>query len=137
MGNYPIQPIHIEDVARVAVNQGESSENIVIDVAGPETFTYKEYVRLIANSLEVKRLILPMPPIIGWSVGKIVGVLLQDRVITRAEIKGLMRGLMATEAIPLGKIKFSEWISTNGQTLGLNYHNDIKERKYSDPSNKN
>jgi len=133
MGNYPIQPIHIEDVARVAVNQGESSENIVIDVAGPETFTYKEYVRLIANSLEVKRLILPMPPIIGWSVGKIVGVLLQDRVITRAEIKGLMRGLMATEAKPLGKIKFSEWISTNGQTLGLNYHNDIKERKYSDP----
>tara|TARA_B100001996_G_scaffold308555_1_gene250080 strand:- start:2049 stop:2999 length:951 start_codon:yes stop_codon:yes gene_type:complete len=132
-GKYPIQPIHIEDVARVAVNQGESSENVVIDVAGPETFTYKEYVELITKSIGVKRIIVPVPPIIGWFVGKAVGVLLQDRVITRAEIKGLMRGLMASEAEPLGKIKFTEWISINGDGLGANYHNDLRERRYTVP----
>jgi NADH dehydrogenase len=134
MGNYPIQPIHIEDVARVAVDQGESVEDSVLDVAGPETFTYREYVSLIAKSIGVRRLIIPVPPIIGWSVGKLVGVVLQDRVITRAEIKGLMRGLMATDARPMGKIKFSEWVAINGETLGTKYHNDLKERKYTDPT---
>ena len=133
MGNYLIQPIHIEDVAKVAVEQGESNEDIVLDVAGPEIFTYREYVTLIAKSLGVRRLIIPVPPIVGWAVGKVVGAVLRDRVITRAEIKGLMRGLMATDAKPLGKIKFSEWVATNGEGLGAKYHNDLKERKYTDP----
>jgi NADH dehydrogenase len=133
MGDYPIQPIHIEDVARIAVNQGESSENMIIDVAGPETFSYKQYVTLISESLGLKRLIIPLPPIMGWAVGKIVGLVMRDRVITRAEIKGLMKGLMATKEKPLGTIKFSDWISSNGSKLGENYHNDIKERIYSVP----
>jgi NADH dehydrogenase len=137
MGNYLIQPIHIEDVARVAVEQGESVEDVVLDVAGPEIFTYREYVTLIAKSLGVSRLIIPVPPIVGWVVGKVVGAILRDRVITRAEIKGLMRGLMATEAKPLGKIKFSEWVATNGADLGAKYHNDLKERKYTDPRKSN
>lgn len=132
-GRYPIQPIHIHDVARVAVDQGESDEDVILDVAGPETFTYREYVTLIANSLGVRRLIIPVPPIIGWSVGKVVGIILRDRVITRAEIRGLMRGLMATDAKPLGRIRFSEWIASNGDRLGVNYHNDLKERRYADP----
>ena len=137
MGNYLIQPIHIEDVAKVAVEQGESVEDVVMDVAGPEIFTYREYVTLIAKSLGVRRLIIPVPPIVGWAVGKIVGAILRDRVITRAEIKGLMRGLMATDAKPLGKIKFSEWVATNGADLGAKYHNDLKERKYADPRKSN
>ncbi len=137
MGNYLIQPIHIEDVAKVAVEQGESVEDVVLDVAGPEIFTYREYVTLIAKSLGVSRLIIPVPPIVGWAVGKVVGAILRDRVITRAEIKGLMRGLMATDAKPLGKIKFSEWVATNGADLGAKYHNDLKERKYTDPRKSN
>ena len=137
MGNYPIQPIHIEDIAKVAVDQGESVEHVVLDVAGPEIFTYREYVTLIAKSLGVSRLIIPVPPIVGWAVGKVVGAILRDRVITRAEIKGLMRGLMATDAKPLGKIKFSEWVATNGADLGAKYHNDLKERKYADPRKSN
>ena len=137
MGNYLIQPIHIEDVAKVAVEQGESVEDVVMDVAGPEIFTYREYVTLIAKSLGVRRLIIPVPPIVGWAVGKVVGAILRDRVITRAEIKGLMQGLMATDAKPLGETKFSEWVAINGAALGAKYHNDLKERKYTDPRKSN
>ena len=133
MGNYPIQPIHIADVARVAVNQGESTRDIVLDVAGPETFTYIDYVRLLAKSLGVRRMIIPVPPFIGLLVGKIVGTFLQDIVITKAEIKGLMMGLMATDEKPLGSIKFSEWITNNNTNLGEKYHNDLKERRYRNP----
>lgn len=135
LGDYLIQPIHIADVARIAVNQGESMDDVILDVAGPEIFLYRDYVRLLAKSAGVRRVILPIPPIIGWLVGRFVGVFLQDIVITKAEIKGLMQGLMATDEKPLGTIQFSEWVSSNGTNLGVKYHNDMKERKYSNPTN--
>ena len=107
--------------------------NAVIDVAGPEKYEYREYVRLIAKSLGVKRILLPVPPIFAWLVGCAIGVFLDDRVITRAEIKGLMRGLMATDEPPNGVVSFAEWVSENGSKLGVRYQNDMKERKYRDP----
>ena len=81
MGNYPIQPVHVKDVARVAVEQGESRENVTIDVTGPETFRYKEYIGMMAKSMSLRRIILPMPPFVGWLFGKFLGLLLQDLVM--------------------------------------------------------
>ena len=134
MGNYPIQPVHVKDVARVAVEQGELRENVTIDVTGPETFRYKEYIGLMAKSMGLRRLILPMPSTVGWVFGKFVGLILQDLVITRAEIRGLKRGLMASDEKPLGVHKFSEWIAEHGNELGIAYQNDLKERRYRSPS---
>jgi NADH dehydrogenase len=133
MGNYPIQPVHVKDVARVAVEQGESRENVTIDVTGPETFRYKEYIGMMAKSMSLRRIILPMPPFVSWLFGKFLGLLLQDLVITRAEIKGLRRGLMASDEDPLGQLKFSEWIAEHGKDFGKRYQNDLKERKYRSP----
>ena len=133
MGNYPIQPVHVKDVARVAVEQGESRENVTIDVTGPETFRYKEYIGVMAKSMSLRRIILPMPPFVSWLFGKFLGLLLQDLVITRAEIKGLRRGLMASDEDPLGQLKFSEWIAEHGKDFGKRYQNDLKERKYRSP----
>ena len=133
MGNYPIQPVHVKDVARVAVEQGESRENVTIDVTGPETFRYKEYIGMMAKSMSLRRIILPMPPFVGWLFAKFLGLLLQDLVITRAEIKGLRRGLMASDEDPLGQLKFSEWIAEHGKDFGKRYQNDLKERKYRSP----
>jgi NADH dehydrogenase len=134
MGNYPIQPVHVEDVARVAVEQGDKRENVTIDVTGPETFRYKEYIRLMTKAMGLRRLILPMPSAVGWLFGKLVGLFLQDLVITRAEIRGLKQGLMASDVEPLGIHSFSEWIAEHGDELGKSYQNDLKEREYRSPS---
>ncbi|HJM64848.1 MAG: epimerase [Roseibacillus sp.] len=134
MGNYSIQPVHIKDVARVAVEQGEARENVTLDVTGPETFRYKEYIGLMAKSMGLRRLILPVPSIAGWLFGKFLGIFLQDLVITRAEIRGLKRGLMASDEEPLGVHRFSEWIAEHGSEFGKSYQNDLKEREYRSPS---
>tara|TARA_B100001750_G_C15513342_1_gene605220 strand:- start:749 stop:1681 length:933 start_codon:yes stop_codon:yes gene_type:complete len=133
MGNYPIQPVHVKDVARVAVEQGNLRKNVTIDVTGPEKFRYKDYIGLMAKSMGLRRLIIPMPSIFGWIFGKLLGLFLQDLVITRAEIKGLKRGLMASDEEPRGVLKFSEWISEHGSEFGNRYQNDLKERKYKSP----
>ena len=133
-GNYPIQPVHVEDVARVAIEAGMNNEDMTTDVAGPEMYTYKEFVRVIARGMGVSRLIIPIPPVIGWLAGRVFGIFLRDDVITMAEIRGLMQGLMASEEEPLGELLFSEWISENGARLGLEYQNDLRERRYSLPN---
>ena len=78
----------------------------------------------------IRRLILPMPALLGWIVGRVMGVFLRDVVITRGEIRGLMQGLMSSQEIPLGELSFSEWVSRNGPNLGRGYQNDLRERKY-------
>ena len=48
-GRYGIQPAHVEDLADLAVAAAASNVNSVGDVAGPETFTFEEFVRLIRH----------------------------------------------------------------------------------------
>jgi hypothetical protein len=104
-----------------------------VDVTGPETFRYKEYISMMAKSMGLKRLILPMPPLGAWLFGRLLGVFLQDDVITRAEIKGLRQGLMASDAPPNGTRLFSTWIAEHGSSFGKRYQNDLKERRYKKP----
>ena len=132
-GNYPIQPVHVEDVAEIAIQHGHLAENTVVDVTGPETFRYKDYIRHMVKAMGLKRLILPMPPMVGWLFGRMLGVFLRDDVITRAEIKGLREGLMATDAPPNGTRLFSTWIAEHGASFGKRYQNDLKERRYKKP----
>jgi NADH dehydrogenase len=129
-GRYPIQPVHVRDVARISIDLGAGEENITRDAVGPETYLYRDFVRLIARSIGVRRLILPMPPLLAWMAGQVMGVFVRDMVITRAEIKGLMRGLVSSDEEPLGTIRFSEWMERRGPEIGRHYHNDLKERIY-------
>ena len=43
-GQYRLQPIYVDDLASLAVAQGEHQENSIINAIGPETFTYRELV---------------------------------------------------------------------------------------------
>ncbi len=43
-GGYRLQPIYIDDLAELAVREGQSRENHIIDAVGPETFTFRELV---------------------------------------------------------------------------------------------
>ena len=129
-GNYSIQPIHVRDVARIAIELGARDDDITRDVAGPETFIYKDFIKLIARSMGVRRLLVPMPAIVAWLAGRVMGLFLRDMIITRAEIRGLMQGLVASEEEPLGEISFSEWVAEKGPELGRHYNNDLEEREY-------
>ena len=129
-GNYSIQPVHVRDVARIAIELGARNDDVTRDVAGPETFTYKDFIKLIARSMGVRRLLVPMPAIVAWMAGKVMGLFLKDMIITRAEIRGLMQGLVASEEEPLGEISCSAWVAEKGTELGRHYHNDLEEREY-------
>jgi NADH dehydrogenase len=128
-GRYRLQPIHVEDFARLAVDEAFATGDRVIDAIGPETFTYRGLVRTIAECLGRRRPIVPVPPAVGWVLGKIVSAFVNDVLITREEIGGLMADLLATDSPPAGSTRLTEWARANRRTLGARYHNELARRR--------
>ncbi len=73
--------------------------------------------------------VVPVPPIKGYLLGKLVGILQHDVTITYDEIRGLMAGLLYTDSPPTGKTKLSAWLKENAASVGLRYSNELKRRR--------
>ena len=129
-GKYPVQPIYVDDVAKIAIDQGQLTENTLVDATGPDTFEYKEFLDILSNAMQIRNIYIPIPDWLTLMVGQFMGLFLQDIVITEAEIRGLKQGLMASSEEPLGTTSFEAWAKENGNDLGRKYRNDIKTSKY-------
>lgn len=129
-GGYHVQPIFVDDLARLAVEQGESRVNTLIQAVGPEDFTYDELVRTINRSLGLNRPVLHTVPWFAYFVSWIAGKILGDVVITREEVEGLASDLLhAPEAEPPAATKLSDWVRKNADTLGRRYASELARRK--------
>ena len=128
-GQYRLQPLYVDDMAKLAVEQGRSSGNAVIDAIGPETFTYRELVRQIGEIIGVPRPIISIPPGVGYLVGSLLGAIVGDVMITRDEIEGLMADLLYTESSPAGDTKLTEWAKQHAAQLGKKYASELARRK--------
>ncbi len=127
-GKYRLQPIFVDDLAKLAVEQGQRTENIIINAIGPETFTYRELVAEIGKAIGKRRPFISVPPFKGYILGKLIGFLKHDVTITYDEIRGLMTDLLYTESPPYGKTKLTEWLKENSAYVGLHYSNELKRR---------
>jgi uncharacterized protein YbjT (DUF2867 family) len=128
-GQYQLQPIHVDDLAQLAVEQGRQRTNAVIDAIGPETFTYRGLVETIGEIIGRKRPIIPVPPAVGYGVGWIIGKLVGDVMITREEIAGLMGNLLYVESPSAGSTKLTDWARQRASSLGLHYTSELARRR--------
>jgi uncharacterized protein YbjT (DUF2867 family) len=128
-GSYRLQPIYVDDLAKLAVEQGGDTANRIVDAIGPETFTYRELVRQIGEIIGKRRAILSVPPGLGYWSGWLVGKCVGDVLITRAEIEGLMQGLLCTNSPPAGSTKLTEWARAHADTLGRHYASELARRR--------
>jgi uncharacterized protein YbjT (DUF2867 family) len=127
-GSYRLQPIYVDDLAELAVNQGQEQSDRIIDAIGPETFTYRELVHTIGIIIGKNRPIISVSPTVGFWSGWLIGKLMGDVLITRNEIIGLMQDLLYTKSPPTGSTKLSEWASRHTATLGLHYASELRRR---------
>ncbi len=128
-GRYRLQPIHVEDFARLAVAMGASTDRAVIDAVGPETFTYRGLVETLSDAIGVRRRIVSVPPGAGYWAARLVGAVVGDVVLTREEIRGLMDGLLCTSSPPAGHTKLSEWAHDHAGGLGVRYASELARRR--------
>lgn len=128
-GQYRLQPIYVDDLAKLAVEQGRERANKIIDTIGPETFTYRELVREIGTIIGKQRPIVSIPPFLGYWIGWLIGKLVGDVMITHEEIEGLMQELLYTDSPPAGETKLTEWAREHADTLGKRYASELARRR--------
>lgn len=128
-GRYRVQPIYVDDLAALAVEQGHNRENVIVNAIGPETFTFRELVARIARLIGIQRPIVSVPPSLGYTVGWLLGKFVGDVVITKDEIEGLMADLLYVDAPPAGQTILTEWVKSHADTLGRRYTSELARRK--------
>ena len=128
-GNYRLQPIYVDDLAALSVEQGKKRENITMDAIGPETLTYRDLATVIAEIVGVKRPILSLPPALAYAAGWTLGLWMGDVMITWPEVKGLMAGLLCTDSPPAGKTRLTDWAREHKDSLGVKYASELARRK--------
>lgn len=125
-GDYQIQPVFVEDVAEIAVSAGHKDDNMVIDAAGPEIYSFDELVRLIADKIHSRARIVHIKPGLVLLVARLIGYVTKDVVITRDEIEGLMANLLISEGAPTGHTRLSDWLEHNADSVGGRYVSELK-----------
>jgi NADH dehydrogenase len=128
-GEYRLQPIYVDDLAKLAIEQGETESNNVVDAIGPETFTYRDLVRQIGRIIGKPRPIVSVPPFFGYAVGALVGKVVGDVIVTREEIAGLMSDLLYVDSPPAGTTHLTEWAAEHADELGRSYTSELARRK--------
>lgn len=128
-GRYPIQPVHVEDIARIAVDAGEAMANLLLDAAGPDRFTFDGFVRSVREAVGSRALILHLPVEVTLMAARVLGYLVRDVVLTRDEVIELEAGLMASDESPLGRIRFTDWVREHADELGRRWTSEL-DRHY-------
>lgn len=125
-GDYRIQPVFVEDVAEIAVSMGQQDDSVIIDAVGPETFTFDEFVRMIASQINSRARMVHVRPGLALVLARLIGCVLRDVVITRDEISGLMSNLLVSEGEATAPTLFTEWLGRNADKIGTGYISGLK-----------
>ncbi len=128
-GSYGIQPVHVEDLAELAVEAVYSKENYVIDAVGPDSYTFKELVQMVGESIGVKRLTISVPPRVALFAAQFLSLFLKDVLLTPEEVDGLSSNLLVSKEPARGKTIFKEWLKENQNIIGMTYASEL-ERHY-------
>ncbi len=124
-GHYPVQPVHIDDLARICEHAAFVDGDAILDAAGPETMSFDELVQTIRRAVGARVPILHLPPLAMTAVARALGLVLGDVVLTADEISGLTAGLLVSHEPPLGQIAFTEWLGEHTGAIGHTYANEL------------
>lgn len=124
-GEYGLQPIHVDDLADMAVEWRHRDNNVVMDAVGPDAPTFNELLKWISEAVGSHAMIVHVPPALAlagtWALGKLLG----DVVLTADEVKGLEANLLLSKSAPTAKRSLREWISENADWLGARYFSEV------------
>jgi NADH dehydrogenase len=125
-GSYRLQPVTLADTGRVTADAVEASGDVDVDAAGPEVYTFDEYVRLVAEACGVTRWLVHAP--VGFSLAALraIGLVLDDVVLTREEFEGLAQERLLSHAPATGRESVRAWLLAHGDSLGRRYVNDLR-----------
>ena len=124
-GEYRIRPIHVDDLARLAVRAANSATTETIDAVGPERPAFIDLVRTIREAVGSRSQIIRVPGGLITPTARLLGLALRDTLLTGDEYQGMADGLADTEGPATGETVLSRWITDHKDTLGRGYANEL------------
>ncbi len=128
-GAYGIQPVYVEDLADLAVEGIYKNDNYILDAVGPDSYSFKEFVRLIGKTIGAERLLISVPPRLALRTAQFISLFVRDVLLTPEEVDGLMGNLLVSKNPAQGKLAFKDWLNTNRDKVGVHYASEL-ERHY-------
>ena len=125
-GDYQLQPIFAEDLADIAIEAGERSDDLIIDAVGPKIYTFKELVQEIRATIGSRALLIHIPPLLALTMSRLLGLAVGDVVLTQNEVRGLMANLLISDNVPTGQKELKEWLHENADEVGAHYASELK-----------
>jgi len=124
-GRYRIRPIYVEDVARLIAGVAQGQQNCVLDAVGPETFTFEDLVRLVAEKVGRPARVIHLPAPFAYLATLVTGWFVGDVILTWQEYRGLMADLLAPEGASTGQTRLSQWLAQNHERIGMRYASEV------------
>ena len=129
-GTYGIQPVFVEDLADLAVEGVYSRQNYIIDAVGPDSYTFKDLVKLIGEKIGANRQLISVPPQLALLAARFLSLFVKDVILTPEEVDGLMTNLLVSKEPARAKTAFMDWLEKNKNTDGIKYASEL-QRHYS------
>ena len=123
-GQYHVRPVYVADLAKIAIESAKKPLSLTIDAIGPEDYTFEDFIRLIASTIKPRENLVHLPPWLGIALGGLIGLALDDIILTRDELRGLMSNMLTSEQAPNGATLFSKWLAAHAQTIGATYSSE-------------
>ncbi|MCL4809365.1 MAG: NAD(P)H-binding protein [Thermoanaerobaculia bacterium] len=120
-----VQPVYVEDLATLAVDEAFAAPGRTFDAIGPETFTLEDLVRRVARAVRSRAVFLRVPPRLGLAAGRLVGLFLGDVVLTRDELRGLADEMLTSDEAPNAPTLFTEWVAAHRDEVGAGYTSEM------------
>jgi uncharacterized protein YbjT (DUF2867 family) len=124
-GDYRVRPVHIDDLAALAVRAGTERTDVVMDAVGPERPTFLELVHCVRQAVGSRALVVRLPGVFVPPLAWTLGLVLRDVLLTSEEYRAMAGGLADTDGPATGSVSLSEWIRSNADSLGRHYANEI------------
>ena len=124
-GAYGLQPIHVDDFARLAVEQAAARASVTLDAVGPEALGFRELVEVVRGAVGARSRLVNVPPAVLLLASRLLRPLLRDVVLTPDEVRGLTAGLLVSRAAPTGTTRFTAWTRAHGGELGRAWASEL------------
>ena len=120
-----IQPIYVEDLAKLAVDAARRTESIAIDAVGPDIYSFKQLVQLVANCVGSRARLVHLSPRLVLLAAKLLGLVIKDTVLTADELHGLLSNLLVSSGPATGHTRLADWLPEHAVHLGNSYSSEL------------
>ena len=124
-GRYGLQPVHVEDFARLAADQGARRDDAVLDAVGPEALGFDELVRAVRRAVGSRAALVPAPRAVLLGTAHLLRLVVRDVVLTPDEVSGLTANLLVSRGPPTAPTRFTDWLGRHADALGLRWASEL------------